>query len=464
MRSLPEGDSDLADRPDGIHWSVNAAAALAPVAGHDDLGHRPRPASTTRRCRWVTWSRRTPRAPTPSMPSRPTPPDERGAPAVVRPRADPGRGGRLGDPAGVRLVPGGATPSTGGDPLYYHLEREPAGRTATASSTPTPTPDGLHVQAADHPPLYFMYLSVFSLLGMGTITWHLLASTLLGRGLDRGGRPGRARDRRPAGRADRGAAGGDLPQRLALRRHAAVGVDGHPDGAAVGLDWPTASGTHPSAWRLVVVGLVVGLGTLARSELVLMAPFLVRAARPADPRSGGPRSGPRTGSGAVAHPWRAARSSASAAFSAVVVPWVVFNMIRFDHPVHPLGEPRRHPGHVELRRRSTTATRSATGTTPAGTRILDEHGIGPLEFARRCRPRSCARRPSTTCSAHKGRVPIVVAARLGRITGLYQPAQSAHLDVYLENTEQWVVDLGLVVLLRDRRAGRGRSGRAASAA
>jgi asparagine N-glycosylation enzyme membrane subunit Stt3 len=37
----------------------------------------------------------------------------------------------------------------------------------------------------------------------------------------------------------------------------------------------------------------------------------------------------------------------------------------------------------------------------------------------------------------------VVAARLGRITGLYQPAQSAHLDVYLENTEQWVANLGL---------------------
>ena len=33
MRSLPEGDSDLTDRPDGIHWSRDAATALAPWLG-----------------------------------------------------------------------------------------------------------------------------------------------------------------------------------------------------------------------------------------------------------------------------------------------------------------------------------------------------------------------------------------------------------------------------------------------
>ena len=33
MRSLPEGDLDLHDRPDGIHWSINAAPALAPWLG-----------------------------------------------------------------------------------------------------------------------------------------------------------------------------------------------------------------------------------------------------------------------------------------------------------------------------------------------------------------------------------------------------------------------------------------------
>ena len=33
MRSLPEGDLDLTDRPDGIHWSRNASYVLAPWLG-----------------------------------------------------------------------------------------------------------------------------------------------------------------------------------------------------------------------------------------------------------------------------------------------------------------------------------------------------------------------------------------------------------------------------------------------
>jgi hypothetical protein len=41
MRSLPEGDLDLTDRPDGIHWSRNAAYALAPWLGEtvDAIAH-----------------------------------------------------------------------------------------------------------------------------------------------------------------------------------------------------------------------------------------------------------------------------------------------------------------------------------------------------------------------------------------------------------------------------------------
>ena len=60
-----------------------------------------------------------------------------------------------------------------------------------------------------------------------------------------------------------------------------------------------------------------------------------------------------------------------------------------------------------------------------------------------------------------------MAARLGRITGLFRPRQEAHLDVYLENTTSWVSTCGLytyypmallavaggVVLRRRREAG-----------
>ena len=72
------------------------------------------------------------------------------------------------------------------------------------------------------------------------------------------------------------------------------------------------------------------------------------------------------------------------------------------------------------------------------------------------RPTTSVRTPSTArptvtefnggltyIEAHEGRVPVVVAARVGRITGLFHPRQKAHLDVYLENTTPWVSYCGL---------------------
>jgi len=48
MRSLPEGDLDLTDRPDGIHWSRNASLALAPWLGDTltSIAADPTPPST----------------------------------------------------------------------------------------------------------------------------------------------------------------------------------------------------------------------------------------------------------------------------------------------------------------------------------------------------------------------------------------------------------------------------------
>jgi hypothetical protein len=41
-------------------------------------------------------------------------------------------------------------------------------------------------------------------------------------------------------------------------------------------------------------------------------------------------------------------------------------------------------------------------------------------------------------SDHRGRVPAVVAARVGRIAGLYRPIQQAQLDVFPEGRDRWV--------------------------
>jgi 4-amino-4-deoxy-L-arabinose transferase-like glycosyltransferase len=333
----------------------------------------------------------------------------------------------------------------GGDPLYYHL-----GARLLANGhgfiNPYAYARHLNVQAADHPPLYLMYLSVFSALGMGTVTWHLLASTLLG-----------AASIAVAGLAGReivGPRAGIIAAVLVAIYPNAWRYDGMMLSETLVIlmvllsVWLAYRFWHdPTTWRLVAVGVVVGLGTLARSELVLMAPFLVlplalltpgRAGRdPVAPRGGGPGRGRA--------PWRrrfALLGFGTIAFSAVVGPWVVFNLIRFDHPVilsENLG--------------GTLATSNCDAVYYGdqvgywnyfcGQQILEEHGIGPYEF-KGASDRILRQEAFRYILAHKGRVPVVVAARVGRITGLYEPRQEAQLDVYLENTEQWVSDSGLV--------------------
>ena len=333
----------------------------------------------------------------------------------------------------------------GGDPLYYHL-----GARLLADGhgfiNPYAYARDLNVQAADHPPLYLMYLSVFSALGMGTITWHLFASTLLG-----------AASIAVAGLAGREIVG----PRAGLVAAALVAV--YPnvwryDGMMLSETlvilmvllsiWFAYRFWHdPTTWRLVAVGVVVGLGTLARSELVLMAPFLVLPLALMTPeRPGrGPVADTASGPGRGRAPWRrrlALLGVGAVAFSAIVGPWVVFNLIRFDHPVilsENLG--------------GTLATSNCDAVYYGdqvgywnyfcGQRILEEHGIGPYEF-KGAADRILREEAFRYISEHKGRVPVVVAARMGRISGLYEPRQEAQLDVFLENTEQGVSDAGLV--------------------
>jgi len=339
----------------------------------------------------------------------------------------------------------------GGDPLYYHL-----GAKLLASGhgfiNPYAYARHLNVQAADHPPLYLLYLSVFSFLGMGTVTWHLLASTLLG-----------AASILVAGLAGREIVG----PRAGLI--AAVLVAIYPntwryDGMMLSETlvilmvllsvWTAYRFWHdPSTWRLVAVAVVVGLGTLARSELVLMAPFLVaplalltpgRAGRyPVSPRtSGGGGDDRAPGRGRAS--WRrrfALLGLGALAFSAVVGPWVVFNLIRFDHPVvlsENLGGTLATSNCDEVY----YGDQVGYWNYFCGQRILEEHGIGPYEF-KGASDRILRQEAIRYIVDHKSRVPEVVAARIGRITGLYQPRQEAQFDVYLENSEQGVSNAGL---------------------
>ena len=100
----------------------------------------------------------------------------------------------------------------------------------------------------------------------------------------------------------------------------------------------------------------------------------------------------------------------------------------------------------QLRRRVLRPASSGTGTTAARSRTtrptLEE------TVARRRWP---ARRPSTTSSDHKSRVPVVVAARVGRIWDVYRPFQNVELNDRSANgavhVASWAVLIGYWLVL-----------------
>jgi 4-amino-4-deoxy-L-arabinose transferase-like glycosyltransferase len=185
---------------------------------------------------------------------------------------------------------------------------------------------------------------------------------------------------------------------------------------------------RPSGGRMAAVGAAVGFAALSRSELVLLAVMLVLPLALFTPDAD----------------WgmRARRLLVGLGTGLLVVaPWIGFNLARFDHTVllsENLG--------------GTLATSNCNqvyyGTLigywyyPCGQAILDQHGIGPYAF-NGAADRDQLHGALTYMRAHEGRIPIVVAARVGRITGLFRPRQEAHLDVYLENTTPWVANWGL---------------------
>jgi 4-amino-4-deoxy-L-arabinose transferase-like glycosyltransferase len=314
----------------------------------------------------------------------------------------------------------------GGDPLYYHLSANLLAQ-GHGFVNPYAWGRGLHVQAADHPPLYFIYLAAFSVVGQTSIQSHLLASTLLG-----------AASIAVAGLTGREIGG----ERLGLIGALLVAVYPNAwryDGMLLSESmviltvlvsvWLAYRYWHrPSRWRMAAAGAVVGLAALSRSELVLLVVFLVVPLALLTPAAGWRRRFRRllVGLGATL---------------LVLAPWIGFNLARFDHTVL-LSE--NIGGTLATSNCDQTYYGELVGYWyyPCGQAILDKHGIGPYAF-NGAADRIQLHGALDYMSAHRSRVPVVVAARLGRITGLFRPRQEAHLDVFLENTTVWVSNWGL---------------------
>lgn len=304
-----------------------------------------------------------------------------------------------------------------GDAYYFHNQANLIADGRGFIAPLTWAVDGVAVAAAAHPPLYSTYLALWSVVGARSPLWHLVASALMGTAaavllMAAGRRLAGPRVGLLAGLA------AAVSPNLWLWDGALLSETATAFTVALVLWCAVWSLEEPRTARLAATGAAIGLAGLARSELVLLAPMLIPLVL-RRPRSG---SGlPRAAAGAVA----------VVALAAVIAPWTAYNQTRFTHPV-PLST---GAGLVLVSSNCVSTYRgpllgywdyecSINGTVRGGG---GGAGDDPSETDRALRDDAVA-----FAGDHLDRLPVVAAARLGRVTGLYRPVQQARLAERVE--------------------------------
>jgi 4-amino-4-deoxy-L-arabinose transferase-like glycosyltransferase len=331
-----------------------------------------------------------------------------------------------------------------GDAIYYHGQ---ANALADGDGFIEPFKSGAlgrHIPTAYHPPLYPLLLAAFSLLGATSITAHQVVGAFLG-------------------------AGTVLVLGL-LGRHlfgwrTAIAVAGvaalHPNlWVADGLILPETPYAlaiggaifatyrlidHPTLRRAVVLGLVLGGTALIRGEgavfaAVLTVPLLLFSLRALPPMA------------------RVRLLAVSGAVAVVVVsPWIIRNLRAFEEPTF-----LSTNGGTTLAAANCDDTYHGEhlGYFSLGCWTIDEQP--PLEDS--LQDKFWRQRAVDYVSDNLSRVPVVVAARVGRVWEVYRPADSRRNDEFEERHRgvAWVglfsfyalIPLAGVGLVRLRRHGR----------
>ncbi len=308
----------------------------------------------------------------------------------------------------------------GGDAYFYHAG---ANLLADGKGFISPFYVSAHVAAADHPPLYLLYLAFGSLLGLRSVTAHLLMSSVLGAGtVVLLGLLGRR-------------VGGNVVGVIAALIGAVYPNMWAPD---VGLLAETVSmffvtlavllafwyRDRPSWRRLTLVGLACALGAMARSEIILFIPLLVfplaLATRDASMRDR-----------------LVAFGAALAAAAIVITPWAAYNQTRFRHPVILSAQfgtlmasancdSTYYYGPLQgyFDRQCYLAADRKAGVTPSGDESVEDIAAHGVAFA--------------YIRGHLAKLPSVEGVRLLRIVGLYHPQQYIAEDSFLEGRSPWV--------------------------
>jgi len=311
------------------------------------------------------------------------------------------------------------------DAYFYHHQ---ANLLADGKGFVSPFPylsAGRPQPGAEHPPLFSLYLMVFSLAGATSVGWHQVATVIVGIGtVALIGLAGRA-------------AGGERVGVVAAFVAAVYPHLWYQDG----IVWAEASAQatialfvlaayryvrRPTARALVVVALAAVVASMARTELILLLPLGVGALIVMTEH--------------VTWARRARWTAAAIGIGLVALaPWVALNLGRFDR---------------------TTTLSSNLGLTLASANCDSTwygNRIGYWDF-------TCASSAGQKASyaggdpsvvdaearrealeyidANRSRLPAVIVARLGRITGLYAPRQQVLFD-QLEGRPPAVASAGM---------------------
>jgi 4-amino-4-deoxy-L-arabinose transferase-like glycosyltransferase len=301
--------------------------------------------------------------------------------------------------------PGGFALS--GDAFYYHWQANALADWHWFVDPFRWVNQGATVASSAHPPLYPLYLAVWSIFGVDTTDGHRLASCVLGVATI--------------------AVVGLLAYRLAgtVAGLVAAAITAlYPqlwinDGmvmseslvvlmAALVLYAAYVFIARPSFRTAVILGVACGAATMTRTELALLFPLLVVPLALMVRDEG----------------WRRRAElgvSSCVAGAVLIVPWVTFNMVRFDEPTY-----------------LSTGTGSALSAascdaTYYGSKIgyWDTCFQGPWppatadESVRDTAPRDAARE---YIEDHLDRLPVVALARVGRIWGVFKPGQTTTFD------------------------------------